>query len=46
MTPTGNKKQAAGVGIPVINPTTALPPDNNIDVTKMFVSKAKHMKTA
>ena len=45
MTPSGNKKQAAGVGIPVSAETTAEPPVNSIAVTKILVIKPKTMKT-
>lgn len=45
MTPSGSKKQAAGVGIPVNEFTTAEPPVNNIAVTRMLVIKPKTMKT-
>ena len=45
MTPNGSKKQAAGVGIPVRDDTTADPPVNNIAVTRMLVIKPKTVKT-
>ena len=44
-TPRGNKKQAAGVGIPVSDETTAEPPVNNMAVTRMLVIKPKTVKT-
>ena len=44
-TPNGRRKQAAGVGIPVSEDTTAEPPVNNIAVTRMFVIKPKTVKT-
>lgn len=40
-TPNGNKKQAAAVGIPVKEFTTAEPPVNSMAVTRMFVIKPK-----
>jgi len=45
MTPRGSKKQAAGVGIPVRDETTADPPVNNMAVTRMLVINPKTMKT-
>lgn len=44
-TPNGNRKQAAAVGIPVNEETTAEPPVNNMAVTRMLVIKPKTMKT-
>ena len=44
-TPNGSKKQAAGVGIPVREVTTAEPPVNNIAVTKILVINPKTVKT-
>ena len=44
-TPSGSKKQAAAVGIPVKEETTAEPPVNSIAVTRMLVIKPKIMKT-
>ena len=44
-TPTGNKKQAATVCIPVKLVTTAEPPVNSIAVTRMFVKNPKTIKT-
>ena len=44
-TPSGSKKQAAGVGIPVRDETTAEPPVSNIDVTRMLVIKPKTVNT-
>ncbi len=45
MTPRGSKKQAAGVGMPVREDTTAEPPVNNMAVTRMLVMSPKTMKT-
>lgn len=45
MTPNGSKKQAAGVGIPVREDTTAEPPVNNMAVTRILVIKPKTVKT-
>jgi len=45
ITPNGSKKQAAGVGMPVREETTAEPPVNNIAVTRMLVIKPKTVKT-
>lgn len=45
ITPRGNKKQAAGVGIPVRLDTTADPPVNNMAVTRMLVIRPKTVKT-
>ncbi len=44
-TPTGNRKQAAGVGMPVREVTTAEPPVNNIAVTSIFVKRPNKMNT-
>lgn len=44
-TPNGSRKQAAAVGIPVKDETTAEPPVNNIAVTRMLVANPKIMKT-
>ena len=44
-TPNGSRKQAAGVGIPVRELTTAEPPVNNMAVTRMFVINPKTVKT-
>ena len=43
-TPNGSKKQAAAVGIPVKEVTTAEPPVNNMAVTRMLVIKPKTVK--
>jgi len=45
ITPSGSKKQAAGVGIPVRAETTAEPPVNNIAVTRILVMRPKTMNT-
>jgi hypothetical protein len=45
ITPSGSKKQAAGVGIPVREDTTAEPPVNNMAVTRILVIKPKTVKT-
>ena len=45
-TPRGSKKQAAGVGIPVSDDTTADPPVSSIAVTRMLVMSPKTVKTA
>ena len=45
MTPTGSRKQAAAVGIPVRECTTAEPPVSNMDVTKTFVMRANVINT-
>ena len=37
------RKQAAAVGTPVKEETTALPPVNNMDVTRMLVKSQKVM---
>jgi hypothetical protein len=42
-TPSGRRKQAAGVGMPVKAVTTADPPVNSIAVTRMLVIKPKMM---
>lgn len=42
-TPTGNRKQAATVGTPVSEVTTADPPVKSIAVTRMFVINPKTM---
>ena len=44
-TPKGSKKQAAGVGIPVKEETTAEPPVNNMAVTRILVIRPKTVKT-
>jgi hypothetical protein len=44
-TPSGSKKHAAGVGIPVNEVTTADPPVNNIAVTRILVINPKTVKT-
>ena len=46
MTPRGSKKQAAAVGIPVSDDTTADPPVNSIAVTRMLVISPNTVKTA
>jgi hypothetical protein len=43
-TPNGSRKQAAGVGIPVREETTADPPVNNMAVTKILVIKPNTVK--
>ena len=45
ITPRGSKKQAAGVGIPVREDTTAEPPVNSMAVTRMLVIRPKTVKT-
>jgi hypothetical protein len=44
-TPRGSKKQAAGVGMPVKDETTAEPPVKSIAVTRMLVINPKTVKT-
>lgn len=44
-TPRGNRKQAASVGMPVRDVTTAEPPTTSIKVTRMLVNRPKQMKT-
>lgn len=44
-TPKGKRKQAAAVGMPVKDETTAEPPVSNIAVTKILVAKPKRIKT-
>lgn len=43
-TPNGSRKQAAGVGIPVKEETTADPPVNNMAVTRMLVINPNTVK--
>lgn len=43
-TPNGSRKQAAGVGIPVKDDTTAEPPVNSMAVTRMLVIKPNTVK--
>ncbi len=45
ITPSGSKKHAAGVGIPVREDTTAEPPVNSMAVTRILVIKPKTVKT-
>jgi hypothetical protein len=44
-TPKGRRKQAAAVGTPVSEETTADPPVNNMAVTKILVKSPKVMNT-
>lgn len=44
-TPIGKRKQAAAVGTPVRDVTTAEPPVSSMAVTRMFVMSPKVMKT-
>ena len=44
-TPTGRRKQAAAVGIPVSEVTTAEPPVNSMAVTKILVMRPKTVNT-
>jgi hypothetical protein len=44
-TPTGRRKQAAAVGIPVREVTTADPPVSSIAVTRMFVIRPNIINT-
>jgi hypothetical protein len=44
-TPIGRRKQAAAVGMPVRDVTTADPPVRSIAVTRMFVIRPNMMKT-
>ena len=45
MTPSGSRKQAAAVGIPVKDEMTAEPPVSNIAVTKILVKRPKKANT-